>query len=455
MLSQKSFQDKNILILGFGKSGQSAYKLLSKTAKQIFIFDEKFKTKIQNNKKNNCFINKNNLFYKNINFLEENFNNVFIINNLKKFLQTTKIHFCILSPGISVHSKYVKIIKQFEIRIVSELELGAIFTKGKIIAITGTNGKTTTVNALYHILKSSNKETFLCGNVGTPISQIAPFTTSKSFVVVEVSSFQLQSSKNFRPDFAAILNIQPDHLDHHKTLKEYTACKTKIFDYHKTKKILNFDDLITKKLSQKNLNSKFFSIKNKKIYKNKLKLIKNNNLVGKYNLSNLMCAYELSIWAGVKKDQIASAIKAFLPLEHRLEFVAKTDNITFINDSKSTNIASTISALDAMENQTILLLGGAEKNLDFSSLNNQKFEYAVCYGECGQRIYEILKRHKHVFLEKKLEEAFNKAVLTAKNISTPITILLSPATSSFDEFTGFEERGEAFKMLVKNYISKS
>lgn len=452
MLSPNSFRCKNILILGYGKSGQSAEKLLANITNQIFVFDPKLKTKTQKNNKilkNNYFFNKNDLFLKKFAILN---NQSIFIDDIKKLFKTHKIHFCILSPGISIHNKIVKIIKMQGIKILSELDLGFIFARGKILAITGTNGKTTTAHALHHILSTAGKESFLCGNVGTPLSEIVPKTTSKSFLVVECSSFQLQTSKYFKPFVASILNLEADHLDHHKSMTEYTLSKAKIFSSYKTIKLFNYDNPSTKQLAKKFDNAKFYSIKNKKIYKNKLNLIKNNNLIGNFNNSNLMCATEMALFAGVGHRKIKLAIKSFFPPFHRLEKIGSANKITFINDSKSTNVASTLSALSVMPLKTIVLLGGAEKNLDYAPLLSQNFYACIAYGEIGNKLHNLFKGHKEALLATNLENAFNLAVSLAESLKEDCVLLLSPATSSFDEFSGYEQRGEFFKKLSLEYI---
>lgn len=459
MLLKQSFKGKNILILGYGKSGQSAHKLLSPFAKQIFVFDKSFKIKIfKNNKKLNNLIKKNYFSYKNNNILNKIIiqsnkflfekNNVFFENNLKKILLNNRIHFCILSPGISIFSKEVLLVKKFGIRVVSELELGALFSKGKIFAITGTNGKTTTCHALHHIFCTANKTSFLCGNVGMPITEIANQTTKNSLIVLEVSSFQMETTKNFCPFASAILNLLPDHLDRHKTFENYVYNKSKIFMHTKTKKFLNFDDTNCRKIAKKFLGAKPFSITNSKF----LHLAQNNNLLGPYNLSNLVVASVLAKEAGIKDDVIKKANQTFLPLNHRLKKVAEFKNITFVNDSKSTNIGGTLSALESINSEIILLLGGSSKNLDFSPLAKKQIFAVIGYGETLPDIKKAFNQKNNFFETKNLEDAFNFATALAEKTENKITILLSPASASFDEFTGYEQRGEFFESLVNNYI---
>ncbi|MFQ6749917.1 MAG: UDP-N-acetylmuramoyl-L-alanine--D-glutamate ligase [Clostridia bacterium] len=463
MLYQRSFQDKNILILGYGKSGFSATKLLTPFAKQIFVYDKNFSTKILNNKlKNNLFLIKKNNFYNiltknkktdaaSINIVDEE-NKVFFENNILKILAKNKIHFCIVSPGFDINSKEVKLIKSATVRLVSELELGAAFCRGKIFAITGTNGKTTTSNALFHIFKTAKKQCFLCGNVGTPITEITPLTTNKSLIVCEVSSFQMETTKHFAPYASATLNIQPDHLDRHKTMKNYAFQKTKIFANCKTKKFLNFDDQVTKNLKKKYFDAQYFSLKNKK----SLFIIKNNKLLGNFNQSNLLCAAMLAKSAGISSAQISQAMKTFRGLPHRLQFVAKHQNITFVNDSKSTNVASTLAALEAVSGKTILMLGGANKNLCFGDIAKKEIFCVIAFGEAKEKILEDFGGHNtNILSAENFESAFNLATQVAKAHKEDITILLSPACASFDEFQNYAHRGTTFENLVKKFVEEN
>lgn len=507
MLCQSSFQDKNILVLGFGKSGQSATNLLANIAKNIFVFNENLKVKIcqktsiicknknksilkkiiknnQNKLKNNqnkINLIKNNLFLSNYyNFKKQLFckkqkhfanilldnqsqitcqnypkNNVFLSDNLDEILQKNHFHFCVVSPGVSVFSDLVNKVRAHKICVLSELELGAIFCRGKIFAITGTNGKTTTCHALFHVFKTAQKHCFLCGNVGTPITQIASQTTKNSLVVCEVSSFQMETTKNFRPYAAALLNVMPDHLDRHKTLARYAREKTKLFDYWGTKKVFNIDDYQTAKIAKKYFCKQKYSIKNKKILKNNLNLIKNNNLIGKFNFSNLACVATLARLAKIPLKQIQVAIQTFVGLPHRLVRVGAWQNVQFVNDSKSTNIASTLVALSAMRGKVVLMLGGAEKNLNFLPLAKANIFAVVAFGEVRKKLAKAFFAHNNFCVAANFEDAFWRATELAKRQTENVTVLLSPATSSFDEFCSYQERGVAFECLVKEFCEQN
>lgn len=417
-----NFFKKNILIMGYGKSGQSATKLLKKFKNKLFIYDKKLNIKI----------------------LKLNNKNILYENNLKNILKN-KIHFCIISPGIDLKSEEVKLIKNKKIKIISELQLGAFFCKGKIIAVTGTNGKTTTVNLLYQIFKQTTNNCYLCGNMGIPITEIALKTNDDSIIICEVSSFQLETSANFYPHTSLILNITPDHLDRHKNMNNYINIKNKINKNFKTKKYFNCDDKNTKKLSKKYFNAKIIKLNNKKYNY----LIKNNNLIGKFNLNNILCAVTIAKDFGVKDKEIFNAVKKFKGLSHRLERVDDYNGIIFINDSKSTNINSTLVAIRELGENIILLLGGSSKDLDFSPIFKNKIHTTICYGETKDQIAKYAQ-NTNLIIKDKFEDACNSAF----NLATSGQIvLLSPACASFDEFTGFEQRGEMFCKLVSQFIN--
>ena len=227
----KKFQNKNVLIFGYGKSGKSALNLLKKVGAKVFVYDDKLIVKIQDCKKQNNEQNCNPKIIFN-DLLDKD---AIFINGIQD-LENYDINFCVLSPGVDLENPMLVHIKNKNIKILSELELGAYFCKGKIFAITGTNGKTTSVNLLNSIFLKANQNCFLCGNVGKPICDIALKTTEKSLIVCEVSSYQLETTNNFKAFATAILNIQPYHLNRHKTMEKYINIKNKINNYFKCKK---------------------------------------------------------------------------------------------------------------------------------------------------------------------------------------------------------------------------
>ena len=458
---QKDLKDKNILVFGYARSGQSASQFLISAGANVYVYDDNLKVvAMKGNSKN---ISKN--------YLDEYLNNKNMIKNLNKrvkFLENLNnidelnISFCVISPTISMQNKNFKLLRKHKIKIISELELGAGFCKGKIFAITGTNGKTTTCNLLHYIFCTAKKKSFLCGNVGIPITSIAKKTTDESFIVCEVSSYQLETTHEFKPFASAILNVQPDHLARHKTMNKYATCKNRINMWHKTKKIFNKDCPYCLKMEKNFHNAKHFSLSKKadialdedgyiSYYGKKIIHRKDINLLGKKNLENVMCAILLAKLAGINDSKIRLGLKNFQPLEHRLEVVAQNCGVRFINDSKSTNVDSTLFALDALEGENILLLlGGVDKGSSYSRLHKSSIKVIIAYGEASSKIRQDLKS-LNIILAKNFQQAVQQSLEIAK---AGDTILFSPACASFDEFASFEERGEKFKELVQKYINQ-
>lgn len=512
----KNLNNKNILILGYGKSGKSACEFLLKMKANIFVYDKNFTVNILNDKnikalnktsktnneykkinqikliklKNNKIFkinsanlnNVNSIFYKKI-FNKKNYDikqftpktqifnlepNITFLDNLNN-LKALNINLCVISPGISLNSNEFKKVKEAKIKTISELELGAKYCKGKIFAITGTNGKTTTVNLLYEIFKTAKKQTFLCGNVGTPICEIAHKTTKNSYIVCEVSSYQLETTEQFYPYATCFLNLQADHLKRHKTMIKYGYIKDKINKYYKSKKVYNLNDKYSVYYSNniskaiyfsvdKKTNGAYFNQKDNSIfYKNeKVMNIDKIKLIGRKNLENILSAISLAKLANINNKYIEKAINQFNPLPHRLEIFKIYNNIIFINDSKSTNVESTNFAIEAIKDyyknlasNIILLLGGSDKNLNFSSIFEHKLKCVIAYGETLTKICKVAK-NTNIITANNLKSASEKAFKIARSYDI---VLLSPACSSFDEFSSYEQRGTCFKKIINNLCS--
>ena len=424
------FKNKKCLVYGMGDSGRSAIKFLTSLGAHVFFYDDDIK-----------YIGQ-----------------VGFVNHVEK----EKFDYCIISPGVKIkNNPYIEMLKQSKTKIFSELDLGYMFCKGKIIAITGTNGKTTTCMLINKILKENGYKTFLCGNIGVPITSICKKTTKESVVVCEVSSFQLEGSSMFKCEIGAITNIKEDHLERHGTMQEYINCKEKLLSFSKIS-VLNLDDDISKKLvlNKKNI---FFSkkvlkkgvfIKQNSIYCNKKELFNLNyfNLKGEKNLENLLCAIAVTSCFKISKKGYEKALSSFQLAGHRLEEIGVFNGITFVDDSKATNVSSTLNAISAYDNfKLILLLGGHGKGCSYDELFEKKFKKVVTFGDDGKRIYEIAQKYEEqVFNFAKFEEAVRFAYNSAEKGDI---VLLSPACSSYDEFSSYIERGEKFKEIILELIS--
>lgn len=442
-----------MVILGAGESGVGAALLAKKNGYDVFVSDG---GKIKN-------IYKQELFDNNIEFEEEQ-------HTLAKILEATEV---VKSPGIPEKNEVVKKIRQAGITVIGEFELAYRYKgNSKIIAITGSNGKSTTTALTYHICKTAGLSCALVGNIGYSIAkQIAE--DPKDWYVAEISSFQLDDIIDFRPDVAVLLNITEDHLDRYDyKFENYINSKFNIIrnqtaaDYF----IYNLDDeVITKKLNaiiqNSNTNPLPFSMKQEvkkggyikgdqmmlRIQEERVSMsIYDFALKGKHNNYNTMAAGIAAATIGIRKEKIREAVKDFKSLEHRMEFVATVRGVEFINDSKATNVNSTWFALESMNKPTVLILGGTDKGNDYSLLEDlvqQKVKAIVCMGLDNSKIIEAFKDKVPVIVE---TDSAKKAVNTAFRLSVKgDVVLLSPACASFDLFKNYEDRGTQFKEAVK------
>ncbi|MCZ2222750.1 MAG: UDP-N-acetylmuramoyl-L-alanine--D-glutamate ligase [Chitinophagales bacterium] len=440
-----------IVILGAGESGVGAALLSKKVGYEVFVSDAgKIKEKY-----------KQQLFDNNIEFEEGK-------HTTEKILNANEV---VKSPGIPEKNEMVKAIRKKGIEIIGEFELAYRFKgNSKIIAVTGSNGKSTTTALIYHICKKAELNCALVGNIGYSIAaQIAE--DPKDLYVAEISSFQLDDIKTFRPDIAVLTNITEDHLDRYEyKFENYINSKFKIIQ-NQTKDdyfIYNDDDeIITNKLKTlfPNTNPLPFSMRHEikkggyikgdqmmlRIQEERVSMsIYDFALKGKHNNYNTMAAGIAAATLGIRKDKIREAVKDFQSLEHRMEFVATVRGVEFINDSKATNTNSTWFALESMSKPTVLILGGTDKGNDYTLIEDlvkEKVKAIVCMGADNSKIVEAFKDKVPVIVE---TDSAKKAVNAAFRLSTKgDVVLLSPACASFDLFKNFEDRGQQFKEAVK------
>ena len=428
-------KQSSIAILGAGKSGIACTKLALKFGYSVILSDSSDK-KIDLKSSKNLIIE--------------------IGGHSDKILDCD---FIIISPGIPPNIKIVEKAVKKNIPIIGEIEFASWFSNADILAVTGSNGKSTTCMMLHNILLDAGYNSLLGGNIGIPFSKNL-LTENKqdcSVHVLELSSFQIESLKNFKSKISCILNISEDHLDRYQNMNLYVDAKLKIINF--SDKILydSNDPILFKRIHKINkaqeVNSEhsIFKILNNSIYSNKRKKIifslEDTNFIGSHNLLNALNACTLASLYGVDDDCIVNAMKKIKPLSHRLEFVADFNSIKFYNDSKSTNINSTIKALESFNENIILILGGINKGSDFSVLrsNLEVVKNIYCYGKSGQEIANSLKDDidaKYVF---DFSDCIKQAISEAVQYDN---ILLSPGCASFDQFNNFEERGELFRRIV-------
>ena len=439
---------KKVLVLGLAKSGKAAVELLYDNHATITINEYATKDKIENY---DSYVSRG---------IEV------VCGGHPDELFERDFDFVVKNPGINYHKPFVLRLKERGIKVITEIELAyQLSLPQNYIAITGTNGKTTTVTLIHEILKNAGHKTSLCGNVGIPMSSLVESdhlnTEENHDVVVEMSNFQLLDIDTFHPHISTIINLTPDHLDYMASLDEYYASKTNIYmncnsdDYF----LENIDDPVLKEYIERypvKAKRITFSlekeadcmIKNDAIYYNNEKVIDLDEIkiVGKHNIQNMMIAIIASSLSNVSLSSIHDTLTSFMGVEHRIEYVRELDGVKYYNDSKATNTDAAIIALKAFNQSVILLMGGFEKNLDLKEMSsyNDKISTLITFGNTKDRFSKDM-HHPHTIVVDHMEDA----ILTAKSIAKQGDIvLLSPSTSSFDEFKGYEERGRVFKDIV-------
>ena len=423
MLSVSKLKEMSFLIYGLGSSGKSVVNFFKKNNINNYeIWDDKEKQLLKKKR----------------------------TNNLSKTLNT--VDYIILSPGISLIKK--KNLIRFRKKIITDIDLLYLTNrKFKSIVVTGTNGKSTTCNLITHLLKKNKFKTLLGGNIGTPVLDLK--ITKNTYIVIEASSFQLSHSKFIQPDYAFLLNITNDHLDWHGNMNNYTNSKLKIFVYQKKGQFALINNKLKKIYKKGNFVSKLI-IPNEKNYKSLKYKIKNHYLKLSINDENMSFAYTFSKLLKISEKNFITAVNSFVGLSHRYEIFLKKKNIIFINDSKATSFAATKYALSNSKN-VYWILGGLPKKNDKINLDKIKKNIIKCY-IVGKNIN---------FFKKKIQKKINFSI--TKNLKTTLitilkdiklsnikenTILLSPASASYDQFMNFEKRGDEFKKLSRFYARK-
>nr|WP_122011851.1 UDP-N-acetylmuramoyl-L-alanine--D-glutamate ligase [Maliibacterium massiliense] len=376
-----------------------------------------------------------------------------------------------ISPGVPIDSPFLERARAQGVPVIGEVELAYRLGHAPIAAVTGTNGKTTTTALLGEILAHTGKKTFVVGNIGTPFISVARDTRPEDCVVAEISSFQMESADTFHPRAAAILNITEDHLNRHGTMDVYIACKARIFECMQGDDVLvlNADDPILCKLAeQARCEVRWFS--RKRPVDNGACLLDGNIVLahggkkrvlcsaadvyipGPHNLENAMAASLLAEAMGAQDDVIVQGLRTFKGVEHRLEPAGEVQGVRFVNDSKGTNVDATIKAVEAMTGPTILLLGGYDKGSGFAELYRAftpHIRAVVALGATRQRVYDDGRAAGFDAITL-CDGSFEDAVRMAYHMAQPgDTVLLSPASASFDMFSDYEARGRAFKEIVR------
>lgn len=448
--------DKKVVVVGTGVSGMGAVKLLSETSADITLYDG-------NDKADRDEILKK---------IPDDCDLRLIIGEMPdEVVKETDL--LVISPGVPIDSDIVKLFEKENVPVWGEIELAYNFEQGTVFAITGTNGKTTTTTLVGEIMKKYNNQTFVVGNIGNSYTSEVLKTTKDSYTVAEISSFQLETIREFAPKGSAILNITPDHLNRHYTMENYAAVKESITknqwnvredDYC----VLNYDDKVLREFGKTIKNPVYFSRKEKpskgayldgriiRYFDGKddyeVMSVDDMHLFGNHNYENVMAAIAMTIEAGVPLNIIINVIKDFMGVEHRIEYVRDKNGVRYYNDSKGTNPDSSIKALEAMSRPTILIAGGYDKHSEFDEFIeafDNKVKLMVLLGQTADKIEETAVRHGFTNIIK--TDSLEKAVkICAENAVSGDVVLLSPACASWGMFKNYEERGKLFKEYVNS-----
>ncbi|MCI5524602.1 MAG: UDP-N-acetylmuramoyl-L-alanine--D-glutamate ligase [Dorea sp.] len=444
---------KKVLVFGSGISGIGAVKLLEDHGAEVILYDG-------NDKLDKVAMKEQ---------LGDGVKAEIILGEFpEKLIDTLDI--AVLSPGVPTDLPVVNAMRDKKVAVIGEVELAYAFGKGDVLAITGTNGKTTTTTLLGEIMKAYKEHTYVVGNIGNPYTVAARQMEEDAVAVAEMSSFQLESIVTFRPKVSAILNFTPDHLNRHHTMEAYVNAKKNIAKNQTAEDycILNYEDERTREFgehidaqviyfsSRQKLEKGIYLDNGNMIYKNPEEVLVCNvdelQLLGMHNYENYMAAVAMAAVYGVPMDIIRKAIRAFKGVEHRIEYVTEKNGVVYYNDSKGTNPDAAIKGIQAMNRRTVLLGGGYDKGSEFTEWINAfdgKVKKLILIGATKEKIAADAEKcgfHDYVFAD-----TFEEAVLlAAKTAESGDAVLLSPACASWGMFPNYEVRGDEFKRIVNS-----
>ncbi len=431
-----NWQGKNVTVFGLGMSGLAIAKKLSSLGSHVFVTDSNAEDKLDQT------------ILKELKLM-----NVDVELGGHSAKSIEKAELIVLSPGVPSTIKILNDARQKNIPVISEIELAYRFFTKPIIAITGTNGKTTTTALIGELFKAAGRRVAVAGNIGVPLISIDD--SELDFIVAEISSYQLETVVSFRPWISILLNLTEDHLTRHGNMEEYGRIKSKIFSNQRKTDYLvyNADDPLVTDIAIKS-EARLVPFSKRHAQEFFVMPISEIKIKGEHNLENAMAAVAAAKIAGVINDVISLVLRTFPGVEHRIEFVRDVDGVQYYNDSKATNADSTIVALKAlgsMSKNIILILGGRDKGGDLTAMAqkiNETVKKVILIGEATERFEQALLKSGFKNIEK--ATTLNQAVIRSQNSSSAHDIvLLSPACASFDMFKNFEDRGEQFKTLVK------
>ena len=442
-------KNKRVLVVGLGRSGVAAAFFLQEHGAKVTVSDTKSEAQLQHEVSQ---------------LLDRGISIEAGRHGERTFRDQDLI---VVSPGVPPDQPQLQHARTLGIPVIGEVELAFRFLQGKMLAITGSNGKTTTTTLVGEILSKSGRKTLVGGNIGTPVISLAGKESPENLVVLEISSFQLETIEQFRPWIAAILNITPDHLDRHHTFEAYVAAKARIFENQTSGDfgVLNADDPACVALEKKVKGSLYWFSRRQPVEQGAFlkgdEIIFRQNgreqavlsrgdipLKGLHNLENVLAAVTMTALAGCNPQQIRQAVSEFRAVEHRLELVNSVNGVKFYNDSKATNVDATIKALESFPGNIHIILGGKDKGSDYTvlvPLLRERAKAAYLIGAAAEKIRSQIQGSTMLVSAGTLERAVHQAFETAKPGDI---VLLAPACASFDQFENYEQRGRIFKELV-------
>jgi UDP-N-acetylmuramoylalanine--D-glutamate ligase len=452
-------EGRKTLILGAGKSGIASAEFLAQRGAVVALHDKKPLENWSDAAKS--------LKEQKIGLID---------GNLPSWL-LDQIDLVVISPGVPTNTIPARYVDRKDGEVIGEVELAYRFLKGRIVGITGSNGKTTTTTLIGELLKNAGIETQVGGNIGTPLVSLTETSGENGWTVCELSSFQLETIKDFRPNVGICLNVTPNHLDRYDFFSDYAAAKHRLFMNQTAEDvaILNADDEITASwASGLKANVVLFSVK-KELEEGlflrgrdlicraggKEKILTTRDeifLRGLHNVENVLAGFAAGLACGASPDSMRETVRNFKGVEHRIEFVAEIEGVKFYNDSKATSVDATSKALEALsesDGKTILILGGRGKNAPYAPLADlikKSVRKLVLIGEDAENIENQLKNHAEIICADSMADAVKKGF---ENAEKGDSVLLAPACASFDMFNSFEHRGKVFKQEVLNLTGKS
>jgi UDP-N-acetylmuramoylalanine--D-glutamate ligase len=445
-------KNKRVLVVGLGKSGIAAAMFLRQQGARVTVSDARSATALAEQ----------------IPALLEA--GIMVESGGHGLLTFRRQDLIVISPGVPLDTPEVKQVISYGVPVIGELELASRFLKGRILAITGSNGKTTTTTLVGKILAEGGLSTLVGGNIGTPVINLIPESTDESVNALEVSSFQLETIEQFRPWIAVVLNITPDHLDRHGSFENYAAMKTRITENQQAEDflVLNAEDKPTQMVAVKTKAQIFWFSPRRPIkqgtfvYGDSIVFVPREGakaepimpvaeipLKGSHNVENVLAAICAARLAGIPAEKIRASVASFKAVEHRLEFVRTVEGVDYFNDSKATNVDAAMKAIAAFAGGIHLILGGKDKDSDYTTLSpllQERVKAVYTIGSAAEKI----ERQLHGVVKMVGAGTIDVAVHEAARAAIPgDVVLLAPACSSFDQFENYEHRGRTFRKIVQ------